>query len=291
MSDFLMAYYDKDRDAVVIQLQSGAEVSVMDLDEASGFAEEVSAAARKESTGYEEYLGQHLDEDDRDEDQPDTGVPDEATSEKKGLDGDAGSVGTDGVSDGVSEEVCPACGQARPCAVAAGTFLTGTICPGCGHVAAPVQIEQGAYLIALDDNGDITIADEHGNSIDMFRLDGALPYEAKDWDHYAAALHVTRSRVRAAVEASVALSEQGGTGFFSDSPVGRFDQPNPGYGSDEPDERTLMDADDALRALDMDIVSGDDATSDGGHDAAPGTCILTGKPGENDEDCTTHEHE
>lgn len=269
-----MAFYDETRDAVVVQLQSGTEVAVMDLDEADGFADEVKAAARKQSTGYEDFFAQQNDTDD--------------TASNSDSDAEADTEAAPG-EDMDDEVCCPACSQPRPYAVSDAAFLPETVCPTCGHVAPVVETEQGNYLISLTDSGDIAITDEHGNSVDIFRLDNALPTEEQDWGHYASALGVTRSRVRAAVEALVAAEDS----------AFELDRPNPSYGSDEPDEQTLMDADEALRALNMDIITESstqpstqpDAGADAQTSHGQGACILTGEPGENDDDCTTHDHE
>lgn len=54
----VMAFYDEVRDAVVVRKVSGAEVALLGCADAASFAEEVAAAARGESTGYEEFLDQ-----------------------------------------------------------------------------------------------------------------------------------------------------------------------------------------------------------------------------------------
>lgn len=60
-------------------------------------------------------------------------------------------------------------------------------------------------------------------------------------------------------------------------------QNDDGYGSDDPDEQALADADDALRVL-----AGDQPASTKDEQ---GACVLTGVPGEDEDDCTTHDHE
>jgi hypothetical protein len=69
VSDNLFAYYDADRDAVILRLESGSEVSVLDRDDAHGLAREIMAASLRQSTGYEEYLAQETGDD---TDEPDT---------------------------------------------------------------------------------------------------------------------------------------------------------------------------------------------------------------------------
>lgn len=71
MSDFLFAYYDNDRDAVIVRLDSGTEIAVLDTDEAESLGDEILAASRRESTNYEEFLDQEDRPEDEDETLPD----------------------------------------------------------------------------------------------------------------------------------------------------------------------------------------------------------------------------
>lgn len=62
MSDNPFAYYDDQRDAVILRLESGTEIAVMDPAEAESLGRELLAAADKRDTGYEEFLAQERGE-------------------------------------------------------------------------------------------------------------------------------------------------------------------------------------------------------------------------------------
>lgn len=62
MSDNVFAYFDETRQAVILRLESGTEVAVLNTDEAESIGNELLAASRQEDTGYEEYLAQERGE-------------------------------------------------------------------------------------------------------------------------------------------------------------------------------------------------------------------------------------
>ena len=74
MSDNTFAYYDADRDAVIVRAESGHEIDVLTRDDAASLGRELLAAAMRQETGYAEFLAQENGEaDDAEVDEhPDT---------------------------------------------------------------------------------------------------------------------------------------------------------------------------------------------------------------------------
>lgn len=58
MSTTLIAYHDEALDAVVIATDSGTTLATLPVEDAASLGEEILAASRRESTGYEEFLAQ-----------------------------------------------------------------------------------------------------------------------------------------------------------------------------------------------------------------------------------------
>ena len=228
MSDNLLAFYDTDRDAVIVRLESGTEVAVLDVDEAASLGDEISAAARRESTGYEEFFAQENGED-----------PDSDTN----ADFDPRT------------RTCPDCGHPRDHAISRHAYMPGTTCPGCGGVADNLSCDTGQHLVELDDEATLRFFDNDGNTADAITITDQT--RTGDFDNYIRLLGTTRVTVQGV------LDDLGET---------------PGYGSDDPDEQTLADADDALSLLTTDP-------------SPQRTCLLTPENIDTEDDCTTHCHE
>lgn len=58
MSDNTFAFYDADRDAVILRAESGHEIDVLTRDDAASLGRELLAAAMRQDTGYAEFLDQ-----------------------------------------------------------------------------------------------------------------------------------------------------------------------------------------------------------------------------------------